>query len=143
MRLGSFLPVVDCKDQDGQVVNLGELASLPCLFVFFFPKANTPGCVHQACSLRDANEDLVERGLTVVGVSRDSPEVLRKYKADKALPYDLFSDEDKSLSVLFGVPSIFGIVKRQAFLFEYGVATWIDRSASTRKQASDLLAQIK
>ena len=109
-----------------------------CL-VFFFPRAETPGCTAQACSLRDAFAELSEKGIRVLGVSGDSEERQRRFSENRNLPYPLYSDKSGDVVKAFGVPSFLGLVKRQAFLFRDGVLIWKDESASTQKQAQDVL----
>ena len=75
-------------------------------------------------------------------MSRDSARALRAFSEERGLPYALVSDRDKELSRAFGVPSFFGFLKRQAFLFRKGRLVWLDRSASTSTQADDVLAEI-
>lgn len=109
------------------------------VLVFFYPKADTPGCTAQACSLRDHFSDLSDKGVQVFGVSTDTPEDQEKFKAKYRLPFPLISDKDKSICKAFGVSTTLGFASRQAFLMDQGKIIWLDRSASTKEQADDVL----
>ena len=112
-------------------------------FIFFFPRAETPGCVAQVCSLRNAYEELKEQGISIVGVSQDSQSRQKAFHDDRKLPYPLIADKDKRVINAFGVPSALGLTKRQAFLFKDGELIWKDSRASTKKQAEDVLEAIR
>lgn len=138
--IGSALPEVEATLETGDTINLGREGSEGWVLVFFFPKANTPGCTKQACSLRDAYETLSEREVRIFGVSRDSVESQKRFKDKYSLPFHLIADTDKAVIGAFGVPTRFGFSSRQAFLFRNGKLVWRDLSASTSKQADDILA---
>ncbi len=110
--------------------------------VYFYPKADTPGCTAQGCSLRDSYETLLDKGVAVIGVSIDSVEDQQAFKEKYRLPFTLIADLDKKLVKAFGVPSILGLAKRQAFLIKGGQIIWADYSASTSDQAADVLKVI-
>jgi peroxiredoxin Q/BCP len=111
--------------------------------VYFYPKADTPGCTKQACSLRDAFATLTEKGVTVYGVSHDGVAAQKDFHKKYKLPFDLLADEKKELSKAFGVPSNqLGMASRQAFLIKDGKIVWRDLKASTDKQADDVLAAL-
>ena len=103
--------------------------------VYFYPKADTPGCTAQACSLRDDFADLQERGVRVIGVSADSPEAQLRFKEKYHLPFMLLADQDRAVAKAFGVPLMLGMTRRQSFLIKDGRIVWRDLSASTREQA--------
>ena len=140
LAIGSALPAVEATLETGHTINLGQDFSEGWILVFFFPKANTPGCTRQACSLRDAYEILSEWPVHIFGVSRDSVESQKKFKDKFNLPYHLIADPDKVVIGAFAVPTRFGFSSRQAYLFRNGRLVWRDLSASTSKQAADILA---
>lgn len=138
------LPVVDlnlvAENQDGNRVDLNKVAQdSKYLLIYFYPKADTPGCTAQACSIRDAFEELKNKGVKMYGVSSDSSEKLKKFSEKYSLPFDLLSDPEGEIAKAFSVPSRFGFFAREAFLFEGIDLIWHDKSASTRKQAEDVL----
>jgi len=139
---GSALPSVAQKNQDEQSVTLREAGAVGYLLVYFFPKADTPGCTKQACSLRDAFAALTEKGVKIYGVSTDSVKSQKAFKQKYQLPFDLLADEDGVVVTAFGVPKTMGFAKRQAFLFKDGRLVWRDLAASTDQQAADVLKMI-
>ena len=141
MKLGDPLPAVTAPDQDGKPVNLADEGKTGYTLVYFYPKAMTPGCTAQACSLRDSYTELQQKGVKIFGVSLDSVETQKKFQVEDHLPFELLSDQDKRVTSAFGVPLIRNsFATRQAYLFKDGKLLWLDTKASTDKQAQDLLA---
>ncbi|MGF1482878.1 MAG: peroxiredoxin [Opitutales bacterium] len=132
------------QNQEGKEIALSEqLASEGLVLVYFYPKANTPGCTAQACSLRDAYAELKEAGVAVYGVSMDSVAAQKAFHEKYKLTFDLIADPEGKVVKAFGVPSRGRFPSRQAFLFEDGKLVWRDLKASTKKQAQDILAYLK
>lgn len=143
LPIGATAPVLEAVDQDGQKLNLGDFYRKGLVLVYFYPKADTPGCTAQACSLRDGYADLLTDGVHVVGVSHDSPAAQKKFKEKYRLPFTLISDQDGHVAKAFEVPTMLGFTKRQAFLIRDGKVVWADLSASTKKQAEDVRKAIR
>jgi thioredoxin-dependent peroxiredoxin len=139
LAVGAAIPAVEQKNQDDQLVKLAEVGAKGYTLVYFYPKADTPGCTKQACSLRDSYAALTEKGVRIYGVSLDKAEAQKAFKAKYKLPFDLLADTDGKVVDAFGVPKAMGFAKRQAFLFKDGKLVWSDQSASTDKQAEDIL----
>jgi len=142
LELGAKLPEVTAPDQDGSDVDLGTAGADGYTLVYFYPKADTPGCTKQACSLRDAYATLTERGVRIFGVSADDVEEQKAFQKKYRLPFTLLADSEKKVMDAFGVPYLGGFAKRQAFLFKDGVLVWRDLTASTEQQARDVLEAI-
>ena len=138
-------PKVEAVDQDGHAVKLEELYQKGFTLVYFYPKAGTPGCTAQACSLRDAYESLTHEGVKVVGVSTDKVGSQKKFQEKNRLPFTLLADPDGKVLKAFGVGSIplLGWASRQAFLIKDGNVVWHDAKASTSEQAADVLEAMK
>jgi thioredoxin-dependent peroxiredoxin len=144
LKLGDAIPVVTAQDQDGKPVNLAEAGKSGFTLIYFYPKAMTPGCTAQACSLRDAYSELQQKGVKIFGISLDTVETQKKFQEMNHLPFELLSDADKSVTSAFGVPLIKdAFATRQAYLFQDGKLIWLDTKASTDKQAQDLLTVLK
>lgn len=139
LEVGAALPAVEQQDQDGQMIKLAEAGKTGYLLVYFYPKADTPGCTKQACSLRDSYEALTKKGVKVIGVSMDKVPAQKAFKEKYKLPFDLLADHEAVVINAFGVPNALGFSKRQAFLFKDGKLVWRDLSAATEKQAEDVL----
>jgi len=141
--LGAELPAVTVDDQDGRAVDLAAAGGEGWTLVYFYPKADTPGCTKQACSLRDAYASLTGKGVRVFGVSGDGAADQKAFQAKYKLPFTLLADTEKKVMDAFGVPHKLGFAARQAFLFKDGKLVWRDLSASTSEQAADVLAAIE
>ncbi len=139
IEVGVAAPTVTVPDQDGNSVDLGKAYESGLVLIYFYPKADTPGCTAQACSLRDSYEELQDRGVLIYGVSMDTPAEQKEFKEKYHLPFTLLADSDGKLVEAFGVPRRGRFASRQAFLIEDGKVIWRDTSASTAKQAADVL----
>ena len=139
MKIGSSLPHLSAKDQDGQNLDLSNFGKEGYLLIFFYPKANTPGCTAQACSLRDGSAELSQRGVKILGVSADQVSAQKTFVNDQKLPYPLLADSDNKIIQAFGVGGLFGFAKRSAFLFRDGKLIWQDPKGSTQDQAKVVL----
>ena len=142
LEVGAPAPDVTALNQDGESVSLGDLYQKGLVLVYFYPRADTPGCTKQACSLRDAFVDLSDRGVIVVGVSSNKPDAQKKFREKYNLPFTLMADSDRKIIDAFGVPTTLGIASRQAFLIRDASIVWRDLKASTAEQAADVLAAL-
>lgn len=142
-KVGDLAPSLKVTNHLNQTVELSEQYKTGKVLFFFFPKAFTPGCTAQACSLRDSFKILKEKGVLIYGVSTDKVETLAQFHEKHSLPYELISDREKALSKAFGVGTTFGMLDREAILTDKGKVIWIDRDASTKEQAADVLKFIE
>lgn len=143
LAVGAAAPAVSSVTETGAAIALADVcAKQPYTLVYFYPKADTPGCTAQGCSLRDAFEDLTAHGVAVIGVSADKPAAQKAFKEKYNLPFTLIADHDKKVIEAFGVPTTMGFAKRQAFLIKDGKIVWADYAAATRQQADDVLKAI-
>lgn len=140
-KVGDPAPVVSATTEAGARLALADVyARQPYTLVYFYPKADTPGCTKQGCSLRDSYEALTKRGVAVIGVSHDDVAAQKAFKDKYHLPFTLLADQDKAVSQAFGVPSnVLGMAARQAYLIKDGKIVWADYKASTDQQAADVL----
>ena len=139
LEIGDTIPKAQATLDSGEVVDLADNASSGYALIYFYPKANTPGCTKQACSLRDAYEVLLEEKVSIYGVSKDSIRSQRSFKEKYSIPFPLVADTESEVINAFGVPKKLGFASRQAFLFQDGILVWRDLAASTSKQAEDVL----
>jgi peroxiredoxin Q/BCP len=84
------------QNQDGKTVHLSDYKKTPVV-LFFYPRADTPGCTIESCGFRDAFEKFQKAGITVLGISRDTVKDQKKFKDKYDLPYDLIADPDMEL----------------------------------------------
>jgi len=138
LEVGDVAPDVAVRDENGHEVRLSESYGDGFTLVYFYPKADTPGCTAQACSLRDDFAELHQRGVRVVGVSADNPAAQLRFKEKYRLPFTLLADTDHLVANAFGVRLLLGMPHRQSFLIQGGRIVWRDLSASTKDQARDV-----
>ncbi len=142
LKVGDPAPEITATTQDGTKINLGEVyKKQPYTLVYFYPKADTPGCTKQGCSLRDGYERLTKRGVAVIGISHDTPEAQKALKEKYHLPFTLVADTDHSASKAFGVPnySMTELAHRSAYLIKDGKIVYTDYKGTTDKQAATIL----
>lgn len=138
LSVGSPAPQVAAPDQDGQTVTFADVYGKGITLVYFYPKADTPGCTAQACSLRDAFADLGRDGLTILGVSGDSPAGQKAFREKHGIPFSLISDSKGEVAAAFGVPTMMNIPARQSFLIKDGVIAWMSPKAKTKEHAAEV-----
>ncbi|WP_041801603.1 thioredoxin-dependent thiol peroxidase [Flagellimonas ruestringensis] len=102
LKVGDKVPDFSAKDQDGNTINLSDYKGKK-LVVFFYPKANTPGCTAEACNLRDNYKELQDQGFEILGVSADSEKKQSNFKNKYEFPFPLLADEDHTVINTFGV----------------------------------------
>ena len=90
------------QNQDDQTVHLTDFAGKPVV-LFFYPKADTPGCTIEACGFRDTFTKLQKAGAIVLGISRDTPKAQKKFQEKYSLPYPLLADVDEKVCNQFDV----------------------------------------
>jgi peroxiredoxin Q/BCP len=98
---GDRAPAFTLLDQDGKKVRLGDLKG-ETVVVYFYPRADTPGCTTQACGVRDRGAEYRELGARVLGISPDEPEKLKKFAAKHALDFTLLADPDHKVAEKYG-----------------------------------------
>ena len=96
LEVGSPAPAFNLPNADGELVSLSQLlAKAPKgVVVYFYPKAATPGCTKEACDFRDSSAAWAEAGYSVVGISPDKVEALKRFATKQELPFPLLSDAD-------------------------------------------------
>tara|TARA_B100000989_G_scaffold71805_2_gene50331 strand:+ start:3571 stop:4074 length:504 start_codon:yes stop_codon:yes gene_type:complete len=138
LELGSPAPVIEVLTDQGTTLDLGEALSTGTALVFFYPKAMTPGCVKQACSLRDGWDELQARNVSIFGVSSDTAEKQAQFRDKYTLPFTLLADTDGRIADAFSKSRW----SRQAYLFRDGILVWRDLKAATSKQAAEVLVAL-
>jgi len=102
VSVGDAAPSVECKNEAGDLVKLSKVLSTSGAILFFYPKANTPGCTKQACNFRDSHDELQELGYSVYGVSGDGATAQENWKQKHKLPFHLLCDTDHGVIKSFG-----------------------------------------
>lgn len=147
IKLNDKLPVFSGVNQDGKVIYsqdfLGEK-----LVIFFYPKANTPGCTAEACNLSDNYHLLKKEGYEILGISVDNIEKQKKFHDKYSFPYDLIADDNKEISRIFGVwkkkkfmgREFMGVVRTTFVFDEEGICKEIIENVKTKEHATQILA---
>jgi peroxiredoxin Q/BCP len=102
LNVGDAAPDFELLDDSGNPVKLSDYRGRRVV-LFFYPKADTPGCTTQACGFRDSFPVLQTSNATVIGLSPDAPKALAKWKAKENLPYTLVSDPEHEVAEAYGV----------------------------------------
>jgi len=95
-------PAFTLPDQDSNPVSLGDFAGRTVV-LYFYPKADTPGCTTQACSIRDRGGEYDAAGAVVLGVSPDPVADVKRFHAKQSLNFTLLADEDHAVCEAYGV----------------------------------------
>ena len=146
LQTGDRVPDFSVKDQDGNDVKLSNYRGKK-LVVFFYPKANTPGCTAEACNLRDNYKELQAAGYELLGVSADSQKKQANFKNKYEFPFPLLADEDHTVINTFGVwgPKKFmgreydGIHRKTFIIDEDGIVSKVIEKVKTKDHAAQIL----
>jgi thioredoxin-dependent peroxiredoxin len=101
LEAGAKAPDFTLPDQDGNEVSLADLKG-ETVVLYFYPRADTPGCTTQACSVRDHSADYEKAGARVIGVSPDEVEAVKKFADKFDLQFTLLADADHAIAEAFG-----------------------------------------
>ena len=145
LKVGDPAPAVSGVTDTGAKLDLAAVCSQqPYTLVYFYPKADTPGCTKQGCSLRDGYEALTKKGVAVIGVSHDDVAAQKAFKEKYSLPFTLIADTDGAFVTAFGVPNIptTSLAHRSAYLIKDGKIVYADYKGTTEKQADTILAEL-
>jgi len=102
LKIGDKIPAFSLEDQDGKMVNSADFQGQKVL-LYFYPKADTPGCTIQSCAVRDALPRLGELGIAAFGISPDTAEDQKKFDVKFSLGFQLLADRDHSVAEAFDV----------------------------------------
>jgi thioredoxin-dependent peroxiredoxin len=148
LQVGDALPEFTSIDQNENTLSSEDIIGKKSI-VFFYPRANTPGCTVEACNLRDNYKALQDKGYQLFGVSADSPKKQKSFAEKYALPFLLIADEDKTVIHAFGVwgPKKFqgreydGIHRTTFLIDEKGTIEKVIRKVKTKDHAAQILEE--
>lgn len=146
LKVRDKLPQFEGTNQDGETVHSENLIGKK-LVVFFYPKANTPGCTAEACNLRDNYAELKKQGFELLGVSADPVKNQKKFSEKFEFPFDIIADETREIIEKFGVwqlkkfmgKEFMGIVRTTFVFDENGICTEVIDKVKTKDHAAQIL----
>lgn len=101
LQPGQPAPDFSVQDETGKTRSLSEFKG-QTVVLWFFPKADTPGCTAEGCGFRDRYADFRQRGVTILGASFDTAEENRAFKEKYGFPFPLLCDTDRKLGMQYG-----------------------------------------
>jgi len=145
LNVGDVVPEFNVHDEQGNQVRLSDYKGKK-LIVFFYPRANTPGCTAEACNLRDHYKEILKKGYAILGVSADNQRKQSNFKNKYEFPFPLLADTEHEVINAFGVwgPKKFmgrsfdGIHRKTFVLDEDGVVVQRIDKVKTRDHAAQL-----
>src|ERR1039458_7966352 len=102
LKVGDKAPDIRVHTDSGEDFRLAELKGKRVV-LYFYPKADTPGCTVEACEFRDGMKAIAKKGATVIGISPDKPAAQARFKQKYDLPFTLLADEDRTAAEAYGV----------------------------------------
>ena len=149
LKIGDLAPDFTLTDKDGHAVSLSDFKGKKVV-LYFYPKDNTPGCTRQACAFAGAYAEFQERGVEVIGVSRDSVASHVKFAEKFGLPFVLLSDPDRIAIEAYGVwqekkmcgKVSMGVVRTTYLIDEQGVITDVMPRVKPDTNAQEILERI-
>lgn len=149
LKVGDKAPAFTLEDQEGNAVSLEDFAGRK-LLIWFYPRANTPGCTAEGCTLRDESPAFEAKGIEIVGISMDSVRKQKNFATKYDFPYRLLSDPEGVAVHGFGAwgPKKFmgrefdGILRSSFLINEEGVIEKVFAKVKTKSHATDVLAEL-
>lgn len=144
LKVGDKAPLFEAESFGGEKVSLSEILAKGGAAICFYPRDNTPGCTREACSLRDSESKIREKGVTVLGISTDSVKSHEGFRDRQKLNYALVSDRDGKIINLYGVVSPSNTARRITFLVDgEGKIRHIWKKVDTRAHGDEILKKME
>ncbi|MDM3855350.1 MAG: peroxiredoxin [Aphanizomenon gracile PMC649.10] len=146
LPVGTVAPAFTTTDTNGNTVSLSDFAG-KIVVLFFYPEDDTPDCIKEACSFRDAQTEYTEKGIVVLGVSVDGQEDHQKFTTKYNLNFPLLVDTDCNIITAYDVnandPNDDDYAQRVTYVIDgSGKITHVDTAVNAPTHASDVLAVI-
>ncbi len=144
LKTGDKAPLFEAETDGGGKVSLSDIIAEGGAVICFYPRDNTPGCTREACSLRDSEDAIRRKGITILGISTDSVKSHDGFKNKHELNYTLASDSDRKIIELYGIASPSNTARRVTFLVDgKGVIRHIWKKVDTHSHGDEILKKIE
>jgi len=146
LSAGMQAPAINSKDQDGNAISLDQFRG-KTVVLYFYPKDDTPGCTAEACDFRDNHQDLIAKGIVVLGVSVDDEQSHKKFISKHSLPFPLLADTDHKIVNDYGVwveknmygKKYMGVNRRTFIIDENGLIKDVIKKVDTKNASAQVL----
>jgi thioredoxin-dependent peroxiredoxin len=146
LKAGDKAPNFKAINQDGETIRLSDFSGQKVI-LYFYPKADTPGCTAEACNLRDNYDDLLNKGFKIIGASADDQAKQKKFAEKYNLPFPLIADTDKEVLKAYGAwgeKSMYGktyegVLRKTFVIDENGNIEKVFDKVKTKDHAAQIL----
>ena len=146
LSAGMQAPAINSKDQDGNPISLDQFSG-KTVVLYFYPKDDTPGCTAEACDFRDNHQDLIAKGILVLGVSVDDEQSHKKFISKHSFPFPLLADTDHKIVNDYGVwveknmygKKYMGVNRRTFIIDENGLIKDVIKKVDTKNASAQVL----
>jgi len=150
MDINDKAPDFTLPDQDGNKVSLKEFRG-KTVVLYFYPRANTPGCTIESCEFRDEYGKFKKQGFVLLGISPDTPQAEKKFADKYSLPFPLLGDADKKVAIAYGVlkeknmygKKVMGVARTTFIIGPDGKIQHIYEKVKPEGHAKEVLAGLK
>ena len=150
MNINDKAPEFTLQDENGKEISLKSLRG-KVVVLYFYPRADTPGCTVEACEFRDTYKQMQKTGAVLLGISPDTPKAQKKFQEKFKLPFSLLADADKKIADAFGVlqeknmygKKVIGIVRTTFIIGPDGKIQHIFSKVKPEGHAAEVLAYLK
>jgi peroxiredoxin Q/BCP len=150
INLNDKAPEFTLQDENGKEISLKALRG-KVVVLYFYPRADTPGCTIEACEFRDTYKQMQKTGAVLLGISPDTPKAQKKFQDKFKLPFSLLADADKKVADAFGVlqeknmygKKVMGIVRTTFIIGPDGKIQHIFPKVKAEGHAGEVLAYLK
>ena len=150
MNIHDKAPEFTLQDENGKEISLKSLRG-KVVVLYFYPRADTPGCTIEACEFRDTYKQMQKTGAVLLGISPDTPKAQKKFQEKFKLPFTLLADADKKVAIAFDVlkeknmygKKVMGVVRTTFIIGPDGKIQHIFPKVKAEGHAGEVLAYLK
>jgi thioredoxin-dependent peroxiredoxin len=150
MDVNNKAPEFTLPDQNGKDISLKEFRGKNVV-LYFYPRADTPGCTIEACEFRDSYKKIQKTGAVLLGISPDTPKSQKKFEEKFSLPFTLLGDAEKKVANLYGVykeknmygKKVMGVARTTFIIGPDGKIKHVFQKVKPEGHADEVLAELK